>query len=172
MALSIVASGTVSSTVVGAASSAGAPAVVATREPFTSSISTIGTERAASMTGVSWHEGCPVALDDLRVVSVPYWGFDDVAHHGELVVHRRVAAAVRRVFRTLYVAQFPIYQMQAIEAFGGNDDASPYVGRAQLRPGMIVRGGVVDRAMRSIGWKWGGQWRTSKDYQHFSSSGR
>ncbi|NTU62902.1 MAG: M15 family metallopeptidase, partial [Chloroflexi bacterium] len=27
------------------------------------------------------------------------------------------------------------------------------------------------RAFAAIGWKWGGNWNGSKDYQHFSSSG-
>ena len=47
-----------------------------------------------------------------------------------------------------------------------------YVDRSQRLPGMIhPRGGVV-RAFASIGWEWGGYWRSSKDYQHFSSTGR
>ena len=36
---------------------------------------------------------------------------------------------------------------------------------------MIVRGDVVWRAFRSIGWEWGGAWRSAQDYQHFSAGG-
>ncbi|MDP9443884.1 MAG: M15 family metallopeptidase, partial [Actinomycetota bacterium] len=50
--------------------------------------------------------------------------------------------------------------------------ASAYVDREQVRPGMHVRGGAAVRAFRSIGWKWGGDWRSLKDYMHFSRNGR
>ncbi len=36
---------------------------------------------------------------------------------------------------------------------------------------MILPGGVVTKAFASIGWPWGGDWRKSKDYQHFSQTG-
>jgi hypothetical protein len=36
---------------------------------------------------------------------------------------------------------------------------------------MIHRGGVVVRAFAAIGWEWGGDWYSPKDYQHFSQSG-
>jgi hypothetical protein len=49
--------------------------------------------------------------------------------------------------------------------------ASAYVDRADLRPGMHVAGGPAVRAFGAIGWTWGGTWRSSKDYMHFSASG-
>ena len=44
----------------------------------------------------------------------------------------------------------------------------------RLRPqtGMIRKGDAVTSAFARISWKWGGLWRNSKDYQHFSRSGR
>ena len=47
-----------------------------------------------------------------------------------------------------------------------------YVDRSDVRPGMIVKGDVVWRAFRRIGWEWGGTWRSAQDYQHFSVNGR
>lgn len=47
-----------------------------------------------------------------------------------------------------------------------------YVVRSRVRRGMAVRGGVLVRAFESVGWKWGGRWAGSPDYQHFSVSGR
>ena len=47
-----------------------------------------------------------------------------------------------------------------------------YLSRARLRPGMAVEGGVLVRAFESVGWKWGGHWSGSPDYQHFSVNGR
>ena len=46
-----------------------------------------------------------------------------------------------------------------------------YVDRSRVRPGMAVAGGVLVRAFESVGWVWGGRWR-SPDYQHFSTTGR
>jgi poly-gamma-glutamate synthesis protein (capsule biosynthesis protein) len=38
--------------------------------------------------------------------------------------------------------------------------------------GVIRFGDVVVRAFARIGWEWGGDWTSAKDYQHFSASGR
>jgi hypothetical protein len=47
-----------------------------------------------------------------------------------------------------------------------------YVARGRVRRGMAVEGGVLVRAFDSVGWKWGGRWTASRDYQHFSTNGR
>ena len=47
-----------------------------------------------------------------------------------------------------------------------------YLDRGNVRPGMVVRDDVVVRAFADAGWRWGGDFRTLKDYQHFSVSGR
>lgn len=46
-----------------------------------------------------------------------------------------------------------------------------YVDRDQDVPGIIRAGDVVTEAFAAIGWQWGGDWTTSKDYQHFSHDG-
>lgn len=50
--------------------------------------------------------------------------------------------------------------------------ASSYLDRTNERPGMIVRGGPVVAAFERIGWGWGGEWNSLKDYMHFSLSGK
>ncbi|MBM3654092.1 MAG: M15 family metallopeptidase [Alphaproteobacteria bacterium] len=55
----------------------------------------------------------------------------------------------------------------------------PEAGRAYDEPserrsdivGIIVDGGVVTRAFSRHGWRWGGSWKRSVDYQHFSNDG-
>jgi hypothetical protein len=47
-----------------------------------------------------------------------------------------------------------------------------YADRSRRDRGMIHRGDVVYKAFISIGWGWGGNWRSIKDYQHFSLTGR
>jgi hypothetical protein len=46
-----------------------------------------------------------------------------------------------------------------------------YLDRARRRPGMAVAGGVLIEAFARVGWKWGGTWTGSPDYQHFSTTG-
>ena len=50
--------------------------------------------------------------------------------------------------------------------------ASAYLDRSWHRPGMVQPGGLAVREFARIGWSWGGGWRTLKDYQHFSATGR
>ncbi|GAA4255472.1 M15 family metallopeptidase [Dactylosporangium darangshiense] len=76
------------------------------------------------MTGVSWRPGCPVGLDDLRLVHVSFVDFDGVVRPGQLVVHRAIAEATLRVFQRLRAARFPIRSMDLIERYDGSDDAS------------------------------------------------
>jgi hypothetical protein len=45
--------------------------------------------------------------------------------------------------------------------------AAGYLDRADVRPGMIVRPGPVTDAFDAIGWEWGGDWTSRKDYHHF-----
>jgi hypothetical protein len=46
-----------------------------------------------------------------------------------------------------------------------------YVDRARRRPGMAVPRGVLVEAFAVAGWKWGGHWTGTPDYQHFSTTG-
>ena len=50
-------------------------------------------------------------------------------------------------------------------------EGAPYADRSQRVPGGIYPGDVVTRAFARIGWGWGGDWPSSKDWQHFSASG-
>ncbi|MEU0269791.1 M15 family metallopeptidase [Nocardioides sp. NPDC006303] len=46
-----------------------------------------------------------------------------------------------------------------------------YLDRSRRAPGMIHDGDVVVQAFADIGWEWGGDWNSLKDYQHFSENG-
>ena len=49
--------------------------------------------------------------------------------------------------------------------------AGAYTDRSDVRPGMHAAGSPAVQAFESIGWTWGGTWRSSKDWMHFSLSG-
>jgi len=51
-------------------------------------------------------------------------------------------------------------------------NAKAYADRTNVRLGMAVEGGALVQAFAAVGWSWGGRWRPSPDYQHFSSNGR
>ncbi len=78
--------------------------------------STIGavTPAVRRRMGQSWSPGCPVALPELRYVTVSFWGFDEQPHTGELVLDAGVARDVAGVFRKLYRARFPIEEMRLV----------------------------------------------------------
>jgi hypothetical protein len=71
------------------------------------------------------------------------------------------------------------------EAIDVNDVENPYLegghvippagaayrDRSRYRRGMAVAGGVLVRAFASVGWRWGGRWTGTPDYQHFSKTG-
>jgi hypothetical protein len=187
------------------------------RGGYEARITTLPASLRRTMTGTSWRSGCPVGLDDLRLLTLTHHDLDDDLRWGHLVVHRQVAADLAEVFRGLHDAGFPIERMRIVDRYGADDDRSmadnnthafncrritggtswskhaygwavdinpvqnPYVrgstvlpgeGRAYLdrgdvRPGMIVRPGPVTRAFDALGWTWGGDWNTLKDYQHF-----
>jgi hypothetical protein len=89
--------------------------------PFRGFATPLSPAHRATMTGVSWRAGCPVSLDELRLVRTRYLGFDGRAHEGRIVVHRDVASEVLTVFRRLYAERFPIRRMVPVDAYGGSD---------------------------------------------------
>lgn len=49
--------------------------------------------------------------------------------------------------------------------------ASYYLDRSLEMPGMIAPDSAVVEAFAAIGWKWGGDWTSLKDWMHFSRNG-
>ncbi|MEA2973894.1 MAG: hypothetical protein QOG82_2352 [Actinomycetota bacterium] len=112
-----------------------APATVASTVPTVVPTTTVAPVAGPAFTGAasavtaaelgsSWRPGCPVAPEDLRLLRMSYWGFDDQPHVGALVVAASVAAAVLEVFHTLYDQRFPIRRMEPVDVYGADDDAS------------------------------------------------
>jgi hypothetical protein len=88
---------------------------------FVGKITPLSAKQRALMTGISWRPGCPVALRDLRLLTVSHWGFDGRRRTGRLVVHVTAASPLRTVFRRLYTARFPVRRIVPIDAYGGSD---------------------------------------------------
>jgi hypothetical protein len=92
--------------------------------PFRANAKPIDPQTRQRMVGVSWHRGCPVGLNDLRLLAVTHWGFDDAVHVGRLVVNRDAARAMLGAMRALYRLHFPIRRMQLVDAYGADDHRS------------------------------------------------
>ncbi|MGB7686285.1 MAG: M15 family metallopeptidase [Solirubrobacterales bacterium] len=97
---------------------------MASAERFHGSVSPIKPQLRQRMTGVSWHRGCPVGFDHLRLLRVGHWGFDGRVHHGRLVVNRDSARPILGVMRTLFRLRFPIRRMRLVDAYGADDHRS------------------------------------------------
>jgi hypothetical protein len=197
---------------------------VPTKE-FCSLIETLSDKQRKAMIGVVWHKGCPVSLNDLRIITASHRTFKGTVAIGSVVVHQQYAKAVQQALGQLFAANFPIESMIPIEAFGGDDERSGLAnntsafncrvvdgtktysqhayGRAiDINPlqnpfvklkdrarkdidkrffdrvaaaktsGVITAQSAPVKALKQIGWGWGGNWRGNKDYQHFSAVNR
>lgn len=80
---------------------------------FAASIGAI-TPAVRKRMGTAWSPGCPVPLEDLRHLTMSFWGFDDRPHTGEMVVNAAVAEQVVEIFRELFEARFPIEEMRPV----------------------------------------------------------
>ena len=175
--------------------------------------------------GDSWREGCPVALENLRYLTMDYLNFNGEYQQGEMIVHADVADEVVAIFQDLYTMNYAINKMELVSNYGANDwqsiesdntsafncravtgkkkkwskhaygkaiDINPIANPYISRSGHISHEAskqyknrkhkdiynLADRALlmpndpatklfKSYGWKWGRDWNTIKDYQHF-----
>ncbi|MDX6646906.1 MAG: hypothetical protein QOK40_2633, partial [Miltoncostaeaceae bacterium] len=92
------------------------PAAAAAFPDFRPVVRSLSVHERSDMTPSVWRRGCPVSLSSLRRVSLQFVGFDGRLRRGALVVHESAARDVVSVFRTLYLARFPIRRMRPIEA--------------------------------------------------------
>ncbi len=101
-----------------------------TQAPTTSGVTAApaATGYATTLTAVdvanSWRPGCPVGPAQLRMLHLPYWGFDGRARVGRMVVNAAVAQQVVEVFASLFAVRFPIRSMVPVDVYGGSDPSS------------------------------------------------
>lgn len=65
-----------------------------------------------------------ITYDDLRLVKVLYWGFDNQTHMGELIVHQAVAEEVMEIFEEVYAVHYPIEKIRLISEYQNSDEDS------------------------------------------------
>ena len=89
---------------------------------FHGKVSRIDADLRARMKGVSWRPGCPVGLDDLRLLELDYWNYDGHVKRGRLIVHERAARRIKGVFARLFEIHFPIRRLVLADEYGADDD--------------------------------------------------
>jgi len=78
----------------------------------------------ALMQGRSYKEGCPVAREDLRYLTVLHKDSLGRSLVGEMVVNKDIANDVVDIFKALYEASYPIEKMRLIDYYDADDHAS------------------------------------------------
>jgi peptidoglycan L-alanyl-D-glutamate endopeptidase CwlK len=152
-------------------------------------------------------------LENLELINVYYYGFDNRLHKGQLVVHKKVVQDIEEIFKFIQESRFPINKVVPISAYDWSDENStkdnntsafnyrfisgtrviskhayglaidinpllnPYIKNGTSIPagsiydttkaGTISSGSQLVQEFKSRGWKWGGDWKNLKDYQHF-----
>lgn len=92
----------------------------------------------------SWREDCPVGLEGLTYLTMSFYGFDELAHTGEMLVASEFADGVVEVFRRLWEVRFPIEEMRVQDQ--AEMDAHPtgdgnVTGSFECRPAVGQSGG-------------------------------
>lgn len=84
----------------------------------------------------TWSPECPVGREDLRYLTVSFWGFDARAHTGEIIVNAAWAEEVVEIFRELFEQRYPIEEMRVVAAWelegtptGDGNDTTGFVCR-------------------------------------------
>jgi D-alanyl-D-alanine carboxypeptidase len=123
---------------------------------FVGAVSMIPNDLADQMRRTTWHPGCPVPIDDLRLLTLRYWGFDGQVHEGPMVVNERVANDVVSVFRTLFQARFPIKTMHLAVKYRPNyndpNDKRDYTAGFNCRPVVTALGPKATWSQHAYGW--------------------
>ncbi|MDZ7673773.1 MAG: M15 family metallopeptidase [Acidimicrobiales bacterium] len=78
-------------------------------DDFTVTVEPVPQEVVARST---WSDACPVGLDELHYLTLPFTGFDGLAHTGELIVNVDAVDVVTAGFEHLYEIGFPIEEMR------------------------------------------------------------
>lgn len=110
------------------------------------------------MTGVSWHQGCPVGRSGLRLVRVNYWDYHGYVRRGEVVAASSAAGAMGAALAEMFEKKLPIRAMYRVDRFGyghrsrgGDDYASMSAGNTSAFNCRDVTGRPGVRSPHSYG---------------------
>ena len=144
-----------------------------------------------------YYQSAAEAEKHMVTITVPVWDFADssrttkVTKYKSLTVHENMADSIQAIFEEIYNGseQFPIKSVGCYRWEYGSEhmpglaiDINPNE-NCEIRGGVITTGsywkpgedpysipadGDVVNAFKKYGFGWGGNWRSVKDYMHFS----
>ena len=88
------------------------------------SVHTISESLQASLNDLVIPDPSVITYDDLRLVKVLYWGFDNQTHMGELIVNKAVAEEMMEIFEEVYAVRYPIEKIRLVSEYKNSDEAS------------------------------------------------
>ena len=112
-----------------------------------------------------------------RMSLIDDFGGDDLASmeaNNTSAFNCRTVAGSGRWSEHAYGRAIDINPVQNPSVSGGSVEppaGARYVDRTVPVPGLIHDGDAVVSTFAAIGWEWGGSWRLSRDWQHFSATG-
>ena len=71
-----------------------------------------------------WQESCPLKIEDLALLQIPYYDFEGNVRIGKLIILRDISDRVAAIFNELFQIKFPIYGMDTIDKYNGDDARS------------------------------------------------
>lgn len=154
--------------------------------------------------------------NNLVIIDVHYFSFDNKLHLGQLVIHKNLSKDIQEIFNIIKAEKFPVAKVIPVVKYNWSDSASmndnntsafnyrrvkgsnklsahakgkaidinplfnPFVKNKYVspegavydtsRPGTIAKESFLVKEFLKRGWKWGGNWKTVKDYQHFEKN--
>ena len=76
------------------------------------------------MMNSSFHNRGHITREDLRLLLVGHYNFDNKAQQGEIIVHEKVAEEILEIFQELYDHKYPINKISLAHHYNGSDDLS------------------------------------------------
>lgn len=125
-------------------------------------ISEIPDDIFEKMQGKSYKADCTLPRENLRYIHVLHVGFDNQVHEGELVVNKDIADDVLEIFKELYESGYQIEKVRLVDEYDAD-----YVDRSKDFLHKIDHDDLCYKLFMEHGFEWGGDWKHSKDYQHF-----
>lgn len=74
------------------------------------------------MQGKTYKKNPYIGRNDLRHLRALHWDYDQKIHIGEMIVNKRIANVVLRIFRQLYDAKYPIQRMLLPDVYDADDE--------------------------------------------------
>ena len=72
----------------------------------------------------TWNEECPLHFDELSLLTLTYWNFEEEVTTGRLVTNTAVVDDVVAAFAGLFEIGFPIERLALVDEYDGDDKAA------------------------------------------------